>query len=101
MITKINITPEKEIADVISSMNQEELKDYIKVCGEIDKFSREMKIRFAQKIQQGRIGWDSANFYNVTNEINARLERFNNGDNKALVGIANFAFIEWYNNLEL
>ncbi len=50
MITKINITPEQEVVDVISSMNQEELKDYIKVCGEIDKFSREMKIRFAQKL---------------------------------------------------
>lgn len=88
-------TPDSKITDIVDNMSEEQLRDYIKVCAAIDAFSREMKIRFAEKSEKGRVGWDN-NVFDIPEEISERATRLADGDDKVNVGIANWAFIDWY-----
>lgn len=92
------IKTENEISAIVDSMNEEQLKDCIKICNAIDIFSREMKIRFAEKVAKGKKGWNDTNVYpNCADEVIERGERMLKGDGLANIGAVNFAFIDWYN----
>jgi len=90
------VTQELEITKMVREMSPEQYTEYVNLTHEIDIFSREMKIRFAKKMLEGRSGWKDYKL-DIPTQIATRTIRLAEGEKSTDIGIANWAFINWYN----
>ena len=84
------------VTEIVNKLNEDQFDEYIRINSSIDVFAIEMKIRFLEKMIEGKKGWDN-NTFNIPQEITDRAKRLHNGEQKADIGIANWAFINWFN----
>jgi hypothetical protein len=101
-ISQLKISPKEESDQATEKYKQlpvDEQAELIKAFDAIDLFAREMKLRFIQKHLEGNRGW-SNNTMDVVKEIVDRAERLQAGEQKADIGIANWAFINWFNRVK-
>lgn len=91
------MTTQEEIDSVLRNCNPQQIEEYMKFQHEINKFALEMGLRFAHKILTGRKGWTEASQEDIATEIDIRTQRLIEGEESCDIGIANWAFIHWYN----